>query len=97
MHAERHSLRLIEAACVPSTRPDRIGARESKPAGLAKAPVIPVLVEGIAMHFALLLSHLPHVDDARAQYPDNLVPAAKPHFTVRMARAIWSAVLKLAS
>jgi hypothetical protein len=52
------------------------------------------------MHFALLLSHIPHVDDARAQYHDNhdnQVLVAKPRRTARLARAIWSAVLKLVS
>jgi hypothetical protein len=49
------------------------------------------------MHFGLLLSHLPHVEDAHAQYTDTPVPAPKPHRIGRMVRTLWSAVLKLVS
>jgi len=32
-------------------------------------------MEGIAMHFALLVSQLPHLNDARGHYPDPLARA----------------------
>jgi hypothetical protein len=38
------------------------------------------------MHFALLVSQLPHVDDARAQYRDLLTFSREPR------RGLWAAV-----
>ena len=49
------------------------------------------------MHFALLVSQLPHVDDNRAQYGDMLVLASQPHRIRHMALTLWAAVSKLVS
>jgi hypothetical protein len=47
------------------------------------------------MHFALLVSQLPHVEDARAQYGELLTFAWQPYRVRQAAVAIWSAVSKL--
>lgn len=46
------------------------------------------------MHFALLVSQLPHVDDARAQYGDMLSLARRPYRARLAVLALWSAVKK---
>ncbi|HTI18224.1 MAG TPA: hypothetical protein VL598_11220 [Trinickia sp.] len=46
------------------------------------------------MHFALLLSQLPHVDDARAQYSDMLVPDSPSRRAGNAIRMLWAAILK---
>jgi hypothetical protein len=49
------------------------------------------------MHFALLVSQLPHVEDARAEYGEMLTLARQPSRVRRAVVAIWSAVSKLVS
>ncbi|MEA3120444.1 MAG: hypothetical protein QOI13_3714 [Paraburkholderia sp.] len=47
------------------------------------------------MHFALLVSQLPHVDDARAQYRDLLTLSQEPRHRRKLLAAIRSALAKL--
>jgi hypothetical protein len=49
------------------------------------------------MHFALLLSQLPQVDNARAQYSDMFELGSQPYRIVGMVRAVWALLAKLAS
>jgi hypothetical protein len=49
------------------------------------------------MHFALLVSQLPHVEDARAEYGELLASGQQSHRVRDAAIAIWSAVSKLLS
>jgi len=37
------------------------------------------LLEGIAMYFALLVTQLPHLTDARGHYPNPLARATRTH------------------
>jgi hypothetical protein len=48
------------------------------------------------MNFALLVSQLPHVEEARAHYNDMLVLDVRSHASSRVAKAIWTALKKLA-
>jgi hypothetical protein len=47
------------------------------------------------MHFALLDSKLPHVEEARSHYNDMLALDGRPPVTVRMISAIRAALGKL--
>ena len=47
------------------------------------------------MHFALLVSQLPHVEDARAQYDDLMTLEWRTHRIRLAASSIWSVVSKL--
>ena len=48
------------------------------------------------MHFALLVSQLPHVDDARAQYRDLLtLHSQEPRHGRGLWATAWSALVKL--
>ncbi|MEX3856363.1 hypothetical protein AB3X94_20235 [Paraburkholderia sp. BR10923] len=48
------------------------------------------------MHFALLVSQLPHVEEARSHYNGMLALDARSHATARMITAIRAALRKLA-
>lgn len=48
------------------------------------------------MHFALLVSQLPRVEEARAHYNDMLALDARSHASARAVAAIWTALKKLA-
>ncbi|MGF6446163.1 hypothetical protein [Paraburkholderia youngii] len=48
------------------------------------------------MHFALLVSQLPHVEEARSHYNGMLALDARSHATARMIAAIRAALRKLA-
>jgi hypothetical protein len=48
------------------------------------------------MQFALLVSQLPRVDEARAHYNDMLTLEPRAHVSARIAAAFWSALKKLA-
>jgi hypothetical protein len=47
------------------------------------------------MHFALLLSDLPHVNDARGEYGHILGSTAEPRRLRSMLSAVWAAAMKL--
>ncbi|HLX00867.1 MAG TPA: hypothetical protein VKS80_01980 [Trinickia sp.] len=47
------------------------------------------------MHFALLVSQLPHVDEARHHYNEMLTLEPRSSVSARMAAAFWSALKKL--
>jgi len=47
------------------------------------------------MYFALLVSQLPHVDDARTHYNNMLALDARSHAPARAVAAIWTALRKL--
>lgn len=49
-------------------------------------------LEGIAMYFSLLVSHLPHATDAHGHYPDVLAQPARLH-RARQAAARWLAAV----
>ncbi|WP_175425654.1 hypothetical protein [Trinickia violacea] len=48
------------------------------------------------MHFALLVSQLPHVDEARHHYNEMLMLEPRPNVSTRVAAAFWTALKKLA-
>ncbi|MBR8054564.1 MAG: hypothetical protein ACN6QT_36670 [Burkholderia contaminans] len=48
------------------------------------------------MHFALLVSQLPRVQEARMHYNGMLVLDARPHVSARLVAAIRTALKKLA-
>ncbi|MCP3716244.1 MULTISPECIES: hypothetical protein [Paraburkholderia] len=48
------------------------------------------------MHFALLVSQLPRVEEARTHYNDMLALDSRSHASARVAAAIWTALKKLA-
>ncbi|WP_169708826.1 hypothetical protein [Trinickia terrae] len=48
------------------------------------------------MQFALLVSQLPHVDEARTHYDAMLTLEPRSHVTTRVAAAFWTALKKLA-
>lgn len=48
------------------------------------------------MRFALLVSQLPHVEEARTHYNGLLARDARSHASARVAAAIWTALKKLA-
>ncbi len=48
------------------------------------------------MQFALLVSQLPHVDEARAQYNEMLILTPRSHAPARAAAAIWNMLKRLA-
>ncbi|CAB3748447.1 hypothetical protein [Paraburkholderia humisilvae] len=49
------------------------------------------------MHFALLLSKLPHVEDARAEYGNLLRSGSHFHHLRDIAAAVWAVIRKLAA
>jgi hypothetical protein len=48
------------------------------------------------MHFALLVSQLPRVDEARAQYDEMLTLEPRTRTMPSVAAALWTALKKLA-
>lgn len=48
------------------------------------------------MHFALLVSQLPRVDEARPHYNEMLTLEPRSSVSARMAAAFWTAFKKLA-
>jgi hypothetical protein len=48
------------------------------------------------MHFALLVSQLPHVEEARSHYNDMLSLDGRSHASARVVAAFWTALKKLA-
>ena len=48
------------------------------------------------MHFALLVSQLPHVEEARTHYNDMLTLEPRPGVSARVAAAFWTALKRLA-
>ena len=48
------------------------------------------------MHFALLVSQLPHVEEARTHYNDMLALDARSHASAGVVAAIWTAFKQLA-
>ncbi|WP_208449667.1 hypothetical protein [Burkholderia vietnamiensis] len=48
------------------------------------------------MHFALLLSQLPHVEEARTHYNGMLTLDCRPHASARVVAVIRTALRKLA-
>lgn len=48
------------------------------------------------MRFALLVSQLPHVEEARTHYNGMLALGARSHASARVVAAIWAALKKLA-
>ncbi|MDN7413394.1 hypothetical protein QZM42_33240 [Burkholderia vietnamiensis] len=53
-------------------------------------------IGGITMHFALLLSQLPHVEEARTHYNGMLTLDCRPHASARVVAVIRTALRKLA-
>jgi hypothetical protein len=51
---------------------------------------------GITMQFALLVSQLPHVEEARTHYNGMLALDSRPHLSARVVAAIRAAFKKLA-
>jgi hypothetical protein len=49
------------------------------------------------MHFSLLLSQLPHANDASASYGDMIVLTSQPHRIRNMVQTVWAVVSKLFS
>jgi hypothetical protein len=49
------------------------------------------------MHFSLLLSQLPHTNDASASYGDMIVLTSQPHRIRNMVQTVWAVVSKLFS
>ncbi|MFC5430721.1 hypothetical protein ACFPTO_18235 [Paraburkholderia denitrificans] len=48
------------------------------------------------MHFALLVSQFPRVEESRTYYNDMLALAPRSHVSAGVAAAIWTALKKLA-
>ncbi|MEX3786393.1 hypothetical protein [Paraburkholderia sp. BR14374] len=48
------------------------------------------------MHFALLVSQLPHVEEARTHYNGMLALDTRSHASRSVVAAIWAALKKLA-
>ena len=48
------------------------------------------------MHFALLVSQLPHVEEARSHYNGMLTLDSRPHASARVVAAIRMVLKKLA-
>lgn len=48
------------------------------------------------MHFSLLISHLPRIEEARMHYNGLLALDARPHGWARLAAGIRTALKKLA-
>ena len=48
------------------------------------------------MRFALLVSQLPHVEEARTYYNGMLALDARPHASPSLVAAIWTAFKQLA-